>query len=168
MQSFNASRGLKRKRQTSLRRTQRERIFRFTTRRQGEFESDEEIVQNHSPSNKDEVREIYIDNSTTSKNYVDDDFDRNDLYPTKDFLENDSSFLFNGSNRSLQSVARDLIALCVSANIDKRTCGRLLVFIKNLLPQPNKLPKTWNKLTKIVGSSAKTITSFFCGQCHDM
>jgi hypothetical protein len=98
--------------------------------------------------------------------YTTDDFDENYLYFPESSVENDFASLFDGSDVSVRATVHLLVAFLIDSNLDKRKSTRLLQLIKSLLPQPNRLPKTWKCLIKLSGRSSKSVTTILCGKCH--
>ena len=102
-------------------------------------------------------KDVLTDTPTTLSNYVEDDFDKNGFYFPTNSSEDNSSPLFNGSDVSVLTAAHLLVSFVIDSNNDKQTSTRLLVLIKALLPQPNKLSKTWKALINLIGHVSKSI-----------
>ena len=98
--------------------------------------------------------------------YIADDFDENYHYFPKNSVENEFPALFNGSDISVRATVHILVAFLIDSDLDKRKSTRLLQLIRSLLPQPNRLPKTWKSLMKLIGRSTKSVTTYLCGKCH--
>jgi hypothetical protein len=98
--------------------------------------------------------------------YTADDFDENYLHFPENSVENEFTSLFDGSDVSVRATVHLLVAFLIDSNLDKRKSTRLLQLIKYLLPQPNRLPKTWKCLMKLSGRSSKSVTTTLCGKCH--
>lgn len=166
MISFNATRQIRIKRRRSTRRAQKEVILRSNLRSDISAESDEESDPlDTSPI--DTTAQDTLDVAFVSRNnYTADDFDENDLFFPENSGENEFTSLFDGSDVSVRATVHHLVAFLIDSNLGKRKSTRLLQLIKSLLPQPNRLPKTWNCLMKLIGRSTKSMTTFLCGKCH--
>ncbi|CAF4416802.1 unnamed protein product [Didymodactylos carnosus] len=55
-----------------------------------------------------------------------------------------------------------------NANLDKTNVIRLFKLIKALLPQPNKLPVTLNKILKLYDKECLSMTKFVCSLCNHL
>jgi hypothetical protein len=132
------------KRRRSTRRTQREVILQSNLRSDISAESDEESDP-FDASPMDTTAQDTSNIAFVSRNdYTADDFDENYFYFPENSVENEFTSLFNGSDVSVRATVHLLVAFLIDSNLDKRKSTRLLQLIKSLLPQPNRLPKTWS------------------------
>ena len=53
----------------------------------------------------------------------------------------------------------------IDCNLNKSAAIRLLRIIKELLPQPNRLPTTWKSIMKILGYTSSSIKDFSMSCC---
>lgn len=166
MISFNATRQIRIKRRRSNRRAQKESMLRSNLQSDISAESDEE-PDPFDTSPIDTTARDTLDAAFVSRNdYTADDFDESYFYLPDNSVENEFTSLFDGSDVSVRATVHLLVAFLIDSNLDKRKSTRLLQLIKSLLPQPNRLPKTWNCLMKLIGRSTKSVTTFLCGKCH--
>lgn len=95
-------------------------------------------------------------------NYEEDDQDH--LDETREQTDTGPS-LYLLSQIKLVTAVRRITQFISQSNLDKMTSVRLLRLIKDLLPQPNKLPTTWKRALKIIGARQTSITTFRCSKC---
>jgi hypothetical protein len=166
MLSFHANINMRRKRRQSNRRARRENVLRL--KRQLDVQTDSEEESDHfdtTPHDTTPQAASHV-TRTTLNDYVDDDFDQNYSCLPDGSSGNELTSLFDGGDVSVRAAAHLLVAFLIDSNLDKRTSTRLLQLIKSLLPQPNRLPKTWSCLMKMIGQLTKSVTRFLCGKCH--
>lgn len=166
MISFNATRQIRMKKRRSTRHAQREVILRSNLRSDTSSESDEESDSVDASSIDTKIQDISDGTFGSQNAYTADDFDENYFYFPENSAENETTPLFDGSDVSVRSTVHRLVTFFIGSNLDKRKSTHLLHLIKSLLPQPNRLPKTWKCLMKQSGQSTKSVTTFLCGKCH--
>lgn len=168
MRSFSAALRLRKQKRRLHRYAQREVTSRLTSRLNASSDSEDETDRHDLSTDVETVQQTSVNTSHITKEYINDDFDKSTMFVTDDTIDDHSSPLFHGSKHSVQAVVHRFISAFVDMNLDKQTSTRLLVLVKDILPQPNKLPTTWKRLMRKVGHETKCITSFLCGECHQL
>ena len=181
MISFNVGRELRKRRRLSIRKTRREQTCLINSSSSADDNNDDndEHGENHEHDENDEnayradlisddlaAQTVFIDASPAVVDYVNDDFDKNDYHLSDSSSNDDDVPLFRGGRVSVRAAVRRLVTFFVDFNMDKKASTNLLRLLKTLLPQPNKLPRNWNRIMKIHGHVSKSISTFLCGQCH--
>jgi hypothetical protein len=167
---------MRRKRRQSRQRARRKNVLRQKYQLDICTDSEEESDHSETPPNDAPSHDAPSHDTTqqtasnvtftTLNDYADDDFDQNYVCLPDRSSDNEFASLFDGGDVSVRRAAHLLAAFLVDSNLDKRTSTRLLQLIKSLLPRPNRLPKTWSCLMKMIGQSTKSVTTFLCGKCH--
>jgi hypothetical protein len=97
-------------------------------------------------------------------NYIDDDVD----WISDAEYENDTRPLYSGSSVTVSTAIRLINDYYLNINLDKQKLNGLLRLIKSLLPKPNLLPSTWNRMNKSLHHLSLSSTTFLCGDCYQL
>jgi len=100
--------------------------------------------------------------STPDIDYIDEESD----WINEDKNEHDELPLYKGSSISITKTVRMITEFYLSINLDKEKVNKLLRLLKSLLPKPNMLPSTWNRMHKLLHHTSYTLTSFLCDNCY--
>ena len=126
--------------------------------------SEEENEHQNSESINIPTNPIIHSNALNEVNYQNDDFDDVHLDNQPCTLETDT-FLFDGNAISVHEAVRKLTSFFIDFNLNKNAAIRLLHIVKEILPQPNRLPTTWKSITKILGHISSSSKNFLCPHC---
>lgn len=166
MISYNITRQLRKRRRRSVRMARREQLSHSHKDIDSESASDEEVDRIDVASNEETGHITTTDGLSMVSDYTSDDFDKNYVYSSDGFLDDSNIPLYRSSSVSVKMLIRRLAMFFLDHNLDKRTSTNLLGLLKDLLPQPNQVPKSWNRVMKLGDYATKSVSTFLCGRCH--